>query len=84
VGGALATLWAISQKVLTQIVLYGAPVISLYRELLLRAEKWAHVAPAGGASVVAPFALLVGLIGAVTSLGGYRAGRAALARRSAP
>jgi hypothetical protein len=84
VGGALATLWALSQKVLTQIVLYGAPVIALYREFLQRAEKWLHLEPSGGVRVVAPFAALVGLIGALMALGGYRAGRAALARRSAP
>lgn len=82
-GGALATLWALSQKVLTQIVYYGAPVLSLYQELLSRAEKWLHLAPSGGIMVVLPFASLVGLIGAVMAVVGYRAGHAALARRRA-
>jgi hypothetical protein len=81
-GGALAALWALSQKVLTQIVLYGAPVVALYKELLQRAEKWLHLAPSGGVRVVAPFAALVALIGAAAALFGLRAGRAALARRA--
>lgn len=81
-GGALATLWALSQKVLTQIVLYGAPVIDLYRELLVRAEKWLHLSPSGGLRVVIPFATLVSLIGALTALAGYRAGRVVLSRKA--
>lgn len=81
-GGAMATLWALSQKVLTQIVLYGAPVIDLYRELLSRAEKWLHLSPSGGFGVVLPFASLVGLIGALAALAGLRAGRLALSRKA--
>lgn len=82
VGGALAALWALSQKVLTQIVLYGAPVIALYKELLQRAEKWLHLSPSGGLRVVLPFATLVALIGAAAALFGLRAGQAAKARRA--
>ncbi|MFO0592652.1 MAG: hypothetical protein U0441_34225 [Polyangiaceae bacterium] len=81
VGGGLATLWALSQKVLTQIVLYGAPMIDLYRELLQRAEKWLGLAPSGGWSVVVPFASLVSTLGAILALGGHRAGLKVLARR---
>ncbi len=80
-GGGLATLWALSQKVLTQIVLYGAPVIDLYREVLKRAEAWIGLAPSGGVRVVAPFAALVFAIGATAALAGRRAGGA---RREAP
>lgn len=82
-GGALATLWALSQKVLTQIVLYGAPMLELYRELLRRAETWLRLPPAGGLRVVLPFAALVAMIGAVVALGGYRAGLTAQARAEA-
>lgn len=81
VGGGLATLWALSQKVLTQIVLYGAPMIDLYREVLQRAEKWLGLAPSGGLRVVVPFASLVSVLGALMALGGHRAGLKALRRR---
>ena len=80
VGGALATLWALTQKVLVQVVLYGAPVIGLYREVLSRAETWMGLPKTGGTSVVVGFAGIVAAIGATTALIGLRAGRVALQR----
>jgi hypothetical protein len=81
--GALATLWALSQKVLTQIVLYGAPVIALYRELIQRGEKWLGLSPSGGVKVVIALASVVALLGATIALFGYRAGLVARARTRA-
>lgn len=80
-GGALATLWALSQKVLTQIVLYGGPMLSLYKEILRRAEQWLGLSPRGGVLVVAPFAALIATIGAAFALAGLRAGRIVARRR---
>jgi hypothetical protein len=82
VGGALATLWALSQKVLVQIVLYGGSMLALYREFLERAERWLGMAPSGGWAVVVPFAALVAAIGAAVALGGYRAGCVVRDRRA--
>lgn len=82
VGGALATLWAISQKVLVQIVLYGAPVLALYGELLGRAEAWLSLPRSGGWLVVLPFAALIAALGVMTGLAGHRAGRRVRARWS--
>lgn len=82
-GGALAALWALSQKVLTQIVLYGGPMIALYREILERAERWLGLPRSGGWLVVVPFATLIATIGAAMALAGYRAGCVVRARRAA-
>lgn len=80
-GGALATLWALSQKVLVQIVLYGAPIIGLYKDLLARAEGWLHLPRTGGLWVVGPFAALVAAMGAGAGLVGLAAARAAARER---
>lgn len=77
IGGALATTWAITQKVITQVVLFGAPVIVLYKELLTRAETWMGLPKSGGISVVVMFATVVGVLGATFASVGLRAGRVA-------
>jgi len=82
VGGALATLWALSQKVLVQIVLYGAPILGLYKDLLARAEGWLHLPRTGGMWVVGPFALLIASLGATAALVGLSAARAAARERA--
>lgn len=83
--GALATSWALTQKVLVQILLFGAPMIGLYRELLSRAENWLGWPKAGGLGVAAAFVALVAFIGATLATIGLRAGREADARmRGAP
>jgi hypothetical protein len=82
-GGSLATLWALTQKVLVQVVLFGAPIITIYREIASRAELWLGLPKAGGWSVVIGFASIVALVGAIFALTGLRAGREALARLEA-
>ncbi len=82
-GGALAALWALTQKVLVQIVLYGGPMLDLYREILARAEQWLALPRSGGVWVVAPFAALVALLGASMGIAGHRAALAVRARRLA-
>lgn len=83
-GGALATTWSLSQKVLTQIVLFGAPVLSWYIELLARAEAWLKLPKTGGLWVVVPFVAFVAMVGAVMASVGLRAGRLAAVRKNAP
>ena len=77
VGGGLATLWALSQKVLVQIVLYGAPILGWYKDLLGRAEGWLHLPRTGGLRVAGPFAALIATLGAAAALMGLAAARAA-------
>lgn len=82
--GALAALWAVTQKVLTQVVLYGAPMLGIYKELLRRAELWLGLSPRGGIRVVLFFVALMGLVGAVAGWLGRRAGQRALQRTVQP
>lgn len=81
VGGALAALWALTQKVLTQIVLYGRPVIALYRELLGRGEAWLGLRPTGGLRVVLLLVVVASLLGGAAGLFGQRVGSVVRARR---
>ena len=74
-GGALATAWALVQKVLTQVVLFGAPVILLYREVLVRAEAWLGLPRTLGVTIALPFLLIVMAIGGLGGLVGLSAGR---------
>lgn len=76
-GGALAASWAICQKVLKQIVLYGEPMVALYRELLLRASKMLGLSQAGGMRLVIGFVALMATFGALAACAGLRAGRRA-------
>jgi hypothetical protein len=82
VGGACATFWALTQKVLTQVILYGAPVITLYKELLARGEAWLNLPKNAGIAAVVVFAAVVGCLGAVIALVGLRAGQVAMERRA--
>lgn len=75
--GALAAGWAVCQKVLTQIVLFGAPMLSLYKELLQRGSKLLGIAPEAGLRLVLGFVVLLVTIGSLFSLAGLRAGRRA-------
>lgn len=76
-GGALAASWAICQKVLKQIVLFGEPIVALYRELLQRASKMLGLSTTGGIRLVVLFVTLMATFGAIAALSGLRAGRRA-------
>ncbi len=76
-GGALAAAWAICQKVVTQIFLYGAPIVALYRELLQRGTKMLGVSVASGVQLVGLFVGAMAAFGALAALAGLRAGQRA-------
>lgn len=83
VGGALATVWSLSQKVLTQIVLFGAPVVEWTLQILKSAEAWFKLPRGGGLWVIVVFVSVIALLGSLGGLMGLRAGRkASLAPRS--
>lgn len=80
-GGALATTWSLSQKVLTQVVLFGTPILSWYGDVLTRAEAWLKLPRSGGLWVAAPFVATIATLGAAAALVGLRAGRVASQRK---
>lgn len=77
--GGLTALWAVFQKVIVQILLYGATVLDLYRAVLDKAGEWLGHAGAGWGLAAA----LLGIVAALGAAGGaigWRVGRDA--RRS--
>ena len=76
--GALGALWSVCQKVLTQIVLGGAPIVALYKELLQRGSKMLGIDAQVGLRLVLGFVALLMVWGALAALAGLRAGRRAL------
>jgi len=76
-GGGLAASWAICQKVLKQIVLYGEPIVSLYKELLKRGSTMLGLSTDGGLRLVLLFVGLMASFGAGAAYAGLRAGRRA-------
>jgi hypothetical protein len=75
--GILACWYAVTQKLLTQWLLFGAPVVEIYRGILQRAESWMSLPAQGGLSVALVFLLAVGAIGALLGATGLRVGRVA-------
>jgi hypothetical protein len=76
--GALACSFALTQKVITQWVLYGAPILNIYLEILDRAEAWMGLPRQGGLGIAFLFLGVVASIGALLGLFGRRIGQKAL------
>jgi hypothetical protein len=79
-GGALAALWAASQMILTQWVMYGGALLEVYLALLRLAGEWLGLPPAAGPWAVALLGFAVAGMGAAGGLAGLRLGRRAAAR----
>lgn len=82
--GALAALWTVLQKLLTQALLYGLSALELYQALLRKGDEWIG---RSGASLAIVAGILAGvaLLGALLAGAGWRVGRdAALALQRAP
>jgi hypothetical protein len=75
VAGALAALWAASQKLLTQVVIYGASIVELYLAALGRAADWLALPSIAGWSALGAFAAVVAGIGVAGGVIGHRMGR---------
>jgi len=73
-GGMLAAVWAVFQKVLVQFLLYGATAVELYGAVLKKAGEWLGHADAGW-WIAAALVGVLALIGAVGGLLGWRVGR---------
>lgn len=77
VAGALSGLWSVTQKLLTQTLFYGMPVLGIYKGILKQAEKTLHLPASGGAWAASAFLLVVALLGVVGGIAGSRIGSAA-------
>jgi hypothetical protein len=72
--GALSAFWAVAQKLITQTLFFGMPVIGIYQGVLRQAERWLHLPASGGAWVVGAFLFTVALIGAGFGVAGSLVG----------
>jgi hypothetical protein len=73
-GGFLAALWGVFQKLITQWILYGATILDLYMALLRKAGEWLGHSNAGW-WLAAILLGLIALIGAAGGAIGWRIGR---------
>lgn len=81
--GVLCALWAASQKLVTQYVLYGAKVIDLYLAALGKAGRWLGVSPAAGWWSLAALLVVVALMGGAGGLLGRKIGQDSVRRLDA-
>ena len=81
--GALAALWALSQKLVSQTVFFGGSVLALYLALLRRARDWLHLPGQAGWWALALLLGVVVLLGACGGLLGHSVGREAARRLEA-
>ena len=63
IGGSLACLWTVAQKLITQTLFMGPPVIGLYKSIARQAERMLHLPASGGAWVICAFLGTVAAIG---------------------
>lgn len=76
--GALACCFAVTQKVLTQWLLFGAPILDIYVGILQRAEAWMGLPRQGGLWVALVFMAVVSTLGSSLGVLGHRVGKKAL------
>jgi hypothetical protein len=76
--GFLAAAWALSQKVFTQVVIYGADLLRLYLAMLRETAKGLGIPSTVGWLVGASVVGAVFAVGATFGLAGRQAGRAAV------
>jgi hypothetical protein len=75
--GGLCSVWAIAQRLITQCLLLGMPVLGIYKGILGQAERWLHLPCSGGAWAAAIFLGVVALIGVGFGVAGAMIGSAA-------
>lgn len=78
--GIIVALWAVAQKLITQTIVYGTPVIGIYVGVLRQAEKLLHLPPSRGAWLAGGFLGIVALVGALLGATGALVGRATRAQ----
>ena len=63
IAGALSCLWTVAQKLITQTLFFGMPVIGIYQGIAKQAERLLHLPASGGLWVVGSFLAFVATIG---------------------
>jgi hypothetical protein len=81
--GGVCALWATFQKVISQIIFYGAGVIALYLAALRHARAWLGLPPSAGWWALGALLAAVLLVGCGAALVGRQIGRAARNRLAA-
>jgi hypothetical protein len=83
IAGGLAAAWCVLQKLVTQLVLFGAGIIDVYLALLQRGCAWLGLPPSGGLWTVAGVLAAIAALGAVGGALGRSVGARARERLAA-
>jgi hypothetical protein len=83
VGGALAALWALSQKLLGQVLFYGGDMLALYVAALRRVASWVGLERGVAVRALVTILVIFSVVGATGGVLGWRAGRACHRRLAA-
>ncbi len=75
ISGVFASFWAVAQKLITQTLFFGMPVMGIYKGVLQQAERMLHLPASGGAWVAGGFLCIVALVGAILGTTGALVGR---------
>ncbi len=76
VAGALASSWALAQKLITQTLFFGVPIVRIYDGVLGQAAKTLHLPTSGGPWVAGALVCVVALVGASLGVVGSLVGTA--------
>ena len=74
VAGALTALWSVLQKLVTQTLFFGLPVLGIYQGIAVQAERVLHLPASEGWSAVVTFLVCVAAIGSLFGFAGSRVG----------
>jgi hypothetical protein len=80
-GGALAALWPLTQKLFGQVVYYGGDILALYLATLRKTAAWLGIGRTAGWRALGVVLAAIVLFGAAAGLIGRRAGRTCRRRR---
>lgn len=75
IAGLFTALWSIGQKLITQTLVFGMPIIEIYKGVLLQAEKGLGLPASNGTWSAALFLCVTGLSGAGLGVTGLLIGR---------
>jgi len=73
--GALSCLWSVTQKLITQTLFFGTPVIGIYKGIAQQAERLLHLPASGGVWVAGAFVCFVAAIGISFGTAGLLVGK---------
>ena len=83
VSGFLVVVTSLLQGVFTKLIFYGASLWEIYLTLLTKSENLFHLRPGQGWTAVMMFFIVLGALGSVAGVFGWRLGKGALERERA-